>query len=1811
MKDSVIREATNLWFVCALDVSVKALMLALVAALVLKLTRIANPNLRHRVWTGILLAMLALPVLSQLLPSLRLPFAIDTSWLLAEQESITTTEDQAPHTPEAIPTELLAVDPGSVIMDGLNQTTGPNRLVPMDDIGSRVASEHPSSVQSLASDERNAATDALSAETSVVAPAVASPAPGLQSKWIARVLRAVPPFLFLAWLVIAFLLLARLALALIGSNQLKRNSTSIALSDLSDLELPPELLNVRGKSLSLFECPQLKVPVTVGVLAPRVYLPTEWLEWANEKLVAVLTHERTHIERRDCAVIMLAELNRCLFWFHPLAWWLKTQLSALAEAACDDAVIGATGDRTTYAKHLLEVASVVARQPGRVASMGVSMARCSNVETRIHSILDFTRPLSQKLTKLTSASLLLVIVPIVIVAASLQPRSQTGLLEPRAEQSPLVSDDHEESRASNPDELQTAGVRTSITIEGMVFKPDGTAAAGASVRTHAWWWNWPSQFRRDEGSPPLFETTTGSDGRFSLKLPFGPDEKLSDAAWKDVWSEPSWKRLWNYSAVVASMPGYGGSWVALEQLVPSESITLRLVNEHPIRGKIIDLEGKPIAGATVQISSPTDGKAGSLDAWLSGIRAGEPVWTVYEKAGKSVEPKLLGISDKLKADTDGRFEIRGLGPECKLDLAFVGDTVAHREAIACTRKMEPISRLIIPDSSKQTEPVFGSDFIYSADPARIISGIVKDAATGERLAGVSVESYKLDGYPFAEHRVLKSVSDSQGRFQLIGMPKGSENELIVLPPDGMPFLTRLIKVPDSPGLGQIELQIDLNRGVMIAGRVTDKATGIGVPNCRLNYLPYRSNEFAQRTPEFGTDERGHDDQMRYTTDADGRFQLVGLPGKAVVGVVSVFQNYRAGFGYDELTGPKDGSSDRMDTYRNPVNPSPKWPNSMREVDIEAGAKSYSLDLQLDPGVSVRLAIQDVEGNLVTGTTIQGLATNGHIDTVQDAVQIATNFGPTESRSIIVRHDTRRIGRVIRVGYEEVKEEQLPVVLEPFATVQGRLMLDEGHAATGVVLEARVLPSEDFSPSLREVATDLEGTFQLDLLSGCKYNLTIRGNQFGTSSLAKELTIVPGQILDLGIMMLQGEEFIAVQQPTNKNESGDDSKMKSQNAMPSMKRLDVEAPASTVGEIPSPNSKRPTSIAGTIRDEAGKEIAGANLYMTGVQTLEIEGGFIEPKLVLVDKAISTAEGRFELKLPSDEKKLERLKILASAEGYGLQWREVPSVSIPEGLDLVMPKLLPIRLRLVDIDGRPAQGVSLAVSVLMRAGTSMNNQDFIGPYKELPELTQLWPPSQKTDSDGRCQILNVGAGLGAYAQVEGNDLFAPQALMINSGDAEERGENDGTYRDQVKNVAGDREVVIPLAPAQIFEGQITLADTGKPAAGVKVGVWASQQEFGSMMTVNGKANDQGRYRITPQSGIRFGVTAFPAKGEPYLAKTVSRIPWGAGLKSKTVDIALPRGVLIRGRVQDADTKAPIAGVNVQYKPHYKNPNNSDDIVTGWQCLERTNEDGTFQLSVLAGTGTLIVHGPRDTYVLKEMSGRELAGGKIGGERHYANAFVPLDLPSSPDPQELTIEIERGKKVVGKLVDENRSPIERALLITRLKISALHSTWQGFKYEVEGGQFELSNLAPGVEYNCSFLDPQRKLGATVSLRSDTPEPIVVLKKCGSAKMRFVTSKGEPREGAHSLLNIVITPGVARFSEETRSGALSADEDFVANYDRVNYENGPKTDADGRMELPALIPGATYRITGKIKGKSTHKDFSVEPGETIDLGEIILDRE
>ena len=75
-----------------------------------------------------------------------------------------------------------------------------------------------------------------------------------------------------------------------------------------------------------------------------------------------------------------------------------------------------------------------------------------------------------------------------------------------------------------------------------------------------------------------------------------------------------------------------------------------------------------------------------------------------------------------------------------------------------------------------------------------------------------------------------------------------------------------------------------------------------------------------------------------------------------------------------------------------------------------------------------------------------------------------------------------------------------------------------------------------------------------------------------------------------------------------------------------------------------------------------------------------------------------------------------------------------------------------------------------------------------------------------------------------------------------------------------------------------------------------------------------------------------------------------------------------------------------------------------------------------------------------------------------------------------------------------------------------------------------------------------------------------------------------------------------------------LAADSDSVVAIDRKHYGHGPRTDADGRITLPDLIPGALYRISDasnrREQGIRVREDFTVRSGETVDLGDILIEK-
>ena len=270
---------------------------------------------------------------------------------------------------------------------------------------------------------------------------------------------------------------------------------------------------------------------------------------------------------------------------------------------------------------------------------------------------------------------------------------------------------------------------------------------------------------------------------------------------------------------------------------------------------------------------------------------------------------------------------------------------------------------------------------------------------GRRLAGI---------------RDVVSQTDAQGRYRLVGMPKGKGNEIMAFPNDDQPYLIRSMTVPDDPGVGPVTVDFELHRGIWIEGRVIDKATGKPAI-ARLHYWPFRNNPFTRGLPEFdGLNVDG--DQLRYATRADGSFRLVGLPGRAIVGAEAVAASYKLGVGADKIKGVEKNGY--FPTYFNPIAPMLKWPNALQEIDPSKDATTVRCDFALERGDSIRVTLIDRESKPVTGCRVTGRA-NGNYAPVPQATFDLENFSLNETRPILIEH---KVARDRQVPLAQIRRE---------------------------------------------------------------------------------------------------------------------------------------------------------------------------------------------------------------------------------------------------------------------------------------------------------------------------------------------------------------------------------------------------------------------------------------------------------------------------------------------------------------------------------------------------------------------------------------------------------------------------------------------------------------------------------------------------------------------------------------------------------------------------------------------------------------------
>ena len=137
----------------------------------------------------------------------------------------------------------------------------------------------------------------------------------------------------------------------------------------------------------VYICDDIASPFILGVLHPRIYLPSG-LKGAT--LESVLRHERAHLKRRDHWWKPLAHVLIAVYWFNPLLWAAYVLLCRDIELACDERVVRdmTREDRAAYSQALLQC-SLNRRR--RLVLCPLAFGEVG-VRTRVKSVLRYRRP---------------------------------------------------------------------------------------------------------------------------------------------------------------------------------------------------------------------------------------------------------------------------------------------------------------------------------------------------------------------------------------------------------------------------------------------------------------------------------------------------------------------------------------------------------------------------------------------------------------------------------------------------------------------------------------------------------------------------------------------------------------------------------------------------------------------------------------------------------------------------------------------------------------------------------------------------------------------------------------------------------------------------------------------------------------------------------------------------------------------------------------------------------------------------------------------------------------------------------------------------------------------------------------------------------------------------------------------------------------------------------------------------------------------------------------------------------------------------
>lgn len=397
------------------DAAAKGLVMLLFAGIVCLLLRRSSAAARHALWSATAGALIAVPVLSAILPQWHI--VPTPRWDLA---------------PASTPRKEAPVMPAPLAR--------PPKAQPTQVAGAFVRSPVPSAAKVSSEARASAPATPIAMDSGVFRPSDPSQAPAITiSVPHANPTRAArSPAVLIAILYITgvALVLIRPILGLIALVRLRRRTMRVSDEVILDVARQcAQRLLLRRKPVLLLGTARC-MPMTWGSVVPRVLLPADALDWPVDRLRVVLLHELAHVKRLDCLTQSVARLACALYWFNPLAWLAAWRMRVEREQACDDLVLSHGARNSDYAEHLLHVATSGTRSVGFAPAAAVAMAKPGSLEWRLRAILDIKR----SRTGVTHAALLAVVLalglfvlPVSMLRGRLEPAAHAAQNQPPGE----------------------------------------------------------------------------------------------------------------------------------------------------------------------------------------------------------------------------------------------------------------------------------------------------------------------------------------------------------------------------------------------------------------------------------------------------------------------------------------------------------------------------------------------------------------------------------------------------------------------------------------------------------------------------------------------------------------------------------------------------------------------------------------------------------------------------------------------------------------------------------------------------------------------------------------------------------------------------------------------------------------------------------------------------------------------------------------------------------------------------------------------------------------------------------------------------------------------------------------------------------------------------------------------------------------------------------------------------------------------------------------------------------------------------------